>query len=527
MKYGEQFEEASVPGWSLHNIDYNSLKHQIKTHTTKDQATAIAIPGHQDYALKRFEDAFYIELCNQHNRVDLFVSSKADEIARRLRHLSGLLHQLMVRCTSAGGMSVKRQRRFAKYQWQVDECGRDIQALVRFVNAQIIAFRKILKKYKKWTGSTTLSSRFKENVLGSPKSFTKRDFHPLQLQYQDLVATLDAASPLGTSTPNSLHPEHHGGSSTPRSQLESGSRRPSSTPTAVVDPPVAPETTPHITYWNEYDHGSEAGDYGYDGDGGYAIYIDPDASPDFPGLVYIKTMFAAPVDKVRHWLKKSPHTLFSSSPSSSHPPSSPETQSLLGHGAQTGIGGSSTTPPVDYFSINRQSQHATADNDATEDDETYASSDGFPDHRRGGTARYLAHHYYDEHDAALDSKMARYRDKVLARSVVFAFAAAFVLLLISGMLMATGRHRLRLEVDAGVTVGCVASLFCACMGLGAMLYRSSSSNHHRLVVTPTAHGTTTTAPHGYMYTLAVWAAFVAVCALNGMLLVLVVGSTGL
>ncbi|KAI1485677.1 hypothetical protein F5X96DRAFT_690203 [Biscogniauxia mediterranea] len=470
MKYGEQFEEASVPGWSLHNIDYNSLKHQIKTHTTKDQATAIAIPGHQDYALKRFEDAFYIELCNQHNRVDLFVSSKADEIARRLRHLSGLLHQLMVRCTSAGGVSVKRQRRFAKYQWQVDECGRDIQALVRFVNAQIIAFRKILKKYKKWTGSTTLSSRFKENVLGSPKSFTKRDFHPLQLQYQDLVATLDAASPLGTSTPNSFHPEHHGGSSTPRSHPESGSRRPSSTPTAVVDPPVAPETTPHITYWNEYDHGSEAGDYGYDGDGGYAIYIDPEASPDFPGLVYIKTMFAAPVDK---------------------------------------------------------SQHATADNDATEDDETYASSDGFPNHRRGGTARYLAHPYYDEHDAALDRKMARYRDKVLARSVVFAFAAAFVLLLISGMLMATGRHRLRLEVDAGVTVGCVASLFCACMGLGAMLYRSSSSNHHRLIVTPTAHGTTTTAPHGYMYTLAVWAAFVTVCALNGMLLVLVVGSTGL
>jgi SPX domain protein involved in polyphosphate accumulation len=84
MKYGQHFEDESVPEWNLHNIDYNSLKHQIKTHTTKDQASAIAIPGHQDTALKRFEDAFYNELCRQHDRVDLFVVSKADEIFRRL-----------------------------------------------------------------------------------------------------------------------------------------------------------------------------------------------------------------------------------------------------------------------------------------------------------------------------------------------------------------------------------------------------------------------------------------------------------
>lgn len=87
MKFGERLEQASVPGWSLHNVDYNSLKHQIKVHTTKDQATAVAltIPGQPDHTLKRFEDAFYHELCSQHNRVGLFVTSKADEISRRLR----------------------------------------------------------------------------------------------------------------------------------------------------------------------------------------------------------------------------------------------------------------------------------------------------------------------------------------------------------------------------------------------------------------------------------------------------------
>lgn len=69
------------------NLDYNSLKHEIKVHTTRDQATAIAIPGHQDASLLRFEDALYNELCLQHSRVDLFVSSKADEISRRMGEL--------------------------------------------------------------------------------------------------------------------------------------------------------------------------------------------------------------------------------------------------------------------------------------------------------------------------------------------------------------------------------------------------------------------------------------------------------
>jgi SPX domain protein involved in polyphosphate accumulation len=69
------------------NIDYNSLKHHIKARTTKDQATAIAIPGRPNTALAKFEDEFYSELCRQHDRVDLFVASKADELARRLRTL--------------------------------------------------------------------------------------------------------------------------------------------------------------------------------------------------------------------------------------------------------------------------------------------------------------------------------------------------------------------------------------------------------------------------------------------------------
>jgi hypothetical protein len=67
------------------NVDYNELKYLIKVNTTRDQAQAIAIPGHADYALQKFENLFYGELWSQHDRVDLFVKSKADELGRRLR----------------------------------------------------------------------------------------------------------------------------------------------------------------------------------------------------------------------------------------------------------------------------------------------------------------------------------------------------------------------------------------------------------------------------------------------------------
>ncbi|KAI0431133.1 hypothetical protein F5Y09DRAFT_204657 [Xylaria sp. FL1042] len=474
MKFGQRLDEASVPGWSLHNVDYNSLKHQIKVHTTKDQATtAIAIPGHQDHALTRFEDAFYLELCSQHGRVGLFVTSKADEISRRLRHLSGLVHQLMLKCADARGLSPKRRRRFVKYYTQIQECGQDIKALGRFVDAQVTAFQKILKKYKKWTGSTTLGSRFKENVLDHPKSFTHYNLAPLQVQFQELRATLEAALPTDTNVPELPTPTESHNSSDRRARRDS---RRSSHSVATMVP---------STYWNEYDHGSEAGDQEDD----YVIYVDPNAADGFPGLAYVKNMFVGPVDSVRHWLQsqKSKDTATVAAVSS---PS--ETQSLLGRGPSTSSGA-----PTDYFGIATQ---RTTDEPATDDE--YLSSQE--------CETRLAHgHGFSSHSSfsSLDVKMGQYQDRMLTRAIIVAFMAAFVLLGVSGLLVVTGRRRLRLEVDAGAAVGSVASLFCACMGLGAMLYRQY--------------------PGGRLYTLVVWTTFITVCVLNGILLVLVAGSSGL
>ncbi|KAI1850553.1 hypothetical protein JX265_004263 [Neoarthrinium moseri] len=463
MKYGDYFEAESVPRWSLHNIDYNSLKHLIRLHTTKGQATAIAIPGQVDHALERFENDFYQELCRQHDRVGLFVASKADEISRRLKGTSGLINTLILRCAGGRGVTPKRQRRFLKYQQDVVECGDDIRDLQRFVRAQVEAFRKIMKKYKKWTGSTTLTARFTDNVLCNYKSFTKRDFHPLQLQYRDILTTIQAASP-GIASPV----ERPGSSDAMPDAQPRGSRRSSlqhsrlSSQTRQSRHIQVQEPAPQG--WNEYDNGSEAGDE-------YYIELDPDDSGAFPGLETMKNVLGAPVRSIRG--------LFSRSSGKDA-----ERQPLM-NGSQG----------MDYFSA-RPSTQAT-DTEATEDED--ASSAEFPVY--GFAAHYAALPSIEE------QRVERFKETVLHRSIVLSYVGAIILTVIAGVLVATGRHRLRLEVDAGVILAVVASLFAGCMGLGAMLYRQDSLS--------------------FLYQAAVWMTFVAVCLLNGMLLILVVGSNGL
>ncbi|POR38637.1 Uncharacterized protein TPAR_01156, partial [Tolypocladium paradoxum] len=445
MKYGQQLERESVPEWSLHNLDYNSLKHEIKVHTTRDQASAMAIPGHQDTALGKFEDGLYAELCRQHDRVDMFVGSKADEISRRLEHLNSNIQRCIRKYASgsATGGSLKRQRRFAKYEHELLRCGDDVHALSRFANAQVVAFRKILKKYRKWTGSVTLTSRFNETILGDPRSFTRRDFTPLQARHDEILADLRAAAPQ-LSEPSS--PSSDG-------QPESSSPRRTRVDFEAL-PPV--HTSSRVKYWNEYDDGSDAGSPEDD----YAIYINPEEDTGFPGMAYVHAIVSLPLDKAKQWFGQRRGR---------------EEQPLLS-AENTSQGYSSTA--VDS------------------EEEGYASSDGYPFHG------YAAHYALPSIN---EQKVARYREKVLLWATVGCFVASFVLQGIAGILISAGKRKLRVEVDAGVTVGVVVSLFCACTALGMTLYRRDP-----LTVT---------------YRLMIWSTFVASCLLNGMLLVLVLGNT--
>ncbi|KAI0473276.1 hypothetical protein GGR56DRAFT_608776 [Xylariaceae sp. FL0804] len=536
MKYGQRLDELSVPAWNLHNIDYNSLKHQIKTHTVRDQAaaaataTAIAIPGRlgpggRDPALQRFEDGFYDELAAQHDRVGLFVATKADEISRRLQYLSDQVRRLIARCTDdPRGLSVKRRRKLAKYQLQTDECGRDVDALRRFVDAQVTAFRKILKKYRKWTGSTTLGARFGENVLDSPKSFTRHDFSPLQMHCEELQADVERASLIGGSKAGL----HHDDIASSPSSSRRASTRSSQTAVAPAEPPWHA-----TTYWNEYEHGSGNDDDDADS---YVIYINPDEGDEFPGLAQVRAMFAAPVNRVRHWLGRyQTHRRGQQRRAHSHSAGTArESQPLVNHlhnpsdGNGDGDGDDDTVfSPADYFSINRHAAAAATEADATTEDDNNTGYVSSSSERPYVSSPYNYRYHPDYHHHHTDARLARYRDRVLTRSVALAFAAAFVLLGVSGALVATGRRRMRVEVDAAAAVGAVASLLCACVGLGAMLHRQYPPS-----LSPSLPSSSSQPPHHHVpgcscwYAMAVWSAFVAACALDGMLLVLVVGNSG-
>lgn len=286
------------------------------------------------------------------------------------------------------------------------------------------------------------------------------------MEYQELINVVKNAPSILTTPANrrsSYAPRH---SHQPSWQ---SSRRTRSS-SEISTPPLTESSSEPVKYWNEYDYGSEAGDYE---DGSYAIYVDADES-DFFDFGYVKQFVTAPFTKLSGWFRPKE--------------SGPEAQSLL----------NGNEPQHDYFSVRPPPTPTTADHEATEDE--YVSSD---DQSIGQEreSQYLSFARLE------DQKLEAYREAVLARSVIFAFVSAFILLIISGVLVATAGQGLALESIAGVTAASVTSLFCACMGLGAMFGREY--------------------PVTWMYQLTVWAAFAAVSILNGFLLVVVVGSAGI
>lgn len=69
---------------SQDNIDYDEIKAFIKENTTPGNGTAVSIPGTGDDLGQEVEDALFDILLQQHQRINLFVWSKAGEIKRRL-----------------------------------------------------------------------------------------------------------------------------------------------------------------------------------------------------------------------------------------------------------------------------------------------------------------------------------------------------------------------------------------------------------------------------------------------------------
>ena len=166
----------------------------IKRRTTRSPGQAILIPGQANahQASDDFEQELYAELFDQHQRIDLFVRSKSGEIERRLDHLHKQILNLVKQRQSPlqKPISVRRLEKFAKAETEVLRAGEEIQALAQFVGAQRLAFRKLLKKYKKWTGSSRLGTRFQNEVLNRPTDFPQKDFGPLLERWTAVLAAV-------------------------------------------------------------------------------------------------------------------------------------------------------------------------------------------------------------------------------------------------------------------------------------------------------------------------------------------------
>ena len=272
----------------------------------------------------------------------------------------------------------------------------------------------------------------------------------MQTKHDAILQTLRDAAP-AISEPSSP------------SSDELPSRRASSASTngfEPLPPPHHEDAPSQIKYWNEYDDGSESGGPEHD----YAIYINPDEGSAFPGFGYVQAVLGMPFEKARQWFR-------------------------------TTSGNNERRPLLQANGTITQGYSSTGANTDSEE-EGYASSEDFPS--QGFVGLYAF-------PSITEQKVIRYRERVLFLGTVGSFVASFILVGIAGLLISTGRHKLRVEVDAGVTLGVVVSLFCACTALGMTLYR-----HDPLTV---------------VYRLVVWCAFIAACMLNGMLLILVVGNT--
>ncbi|KAI9796539.1 MAG: hypothetical protein M1833_006103 [Piccolia ochrophora] len=197
MKYGQTLRQRSIPEWASYNIDYDELKHIIKACTSKDKTSAVAIPRgitEDRDAAPDFEDELFDELRQQHERIDLFLQSKSGEVHRRLNDL----HKTISRLTRKGvrgdqkGISIGRLERFSKAEEEVLKAGEEIQALSRFAGAQRLGFKKLLKKYQKWTASASLGQRFSQEILRTSTTLAGHSFEPLLTQWTNLLAAVRA-----------------------------------------------------------------------------------------------------------------------------------------------------------------------------------------------------------------------------------------------------------------------------------------------------------------------------------------------
>lgn len=138
----------------------------------------------------------------------MFVQSKTGEIDRRIAQSEKLVDMIAEKDQSVAPSSHSkahtstRQSLVVRLRQEVVQLTRDVQRLSRFIGVQRTGFRKLLKKYKKWSESSALSKKFLP-ILEAPTSFTNQDFTSTFLELSLLYNVLRQAKLTSiTSTPH-------------------------------------------------------------------------------------------------------------------------------------------------------------------------------------------------------------------------------------------------------------------------------------------------------------------------------------
>ncbi|MDI1487312.1 MAG: hypothetical protein OHK93_006581 [Ramalina farinacea] len=205
----------------MYNVDYDDLKYLIKLHTTGNPTEAQPIPNGKPETLRahQLEDQLFEELERQHARVNDFVQVKSGEVSRRLTALDQQISRLELDSARfpAGAFSSKRATRYAKLDNAVHRAGQEIDFLSRFAAANTLAFSKLLKKYRKWTGSHHLDDRFRSQVLNRESSLFNHNFQILLSHYTEILTALRSTHDV-TSQATASHSSRRKPSTSPTQQ---------------------------------------------------------------------------------------------------------------------------------------------------------------------------------------------------------------------------------------------------------------------------------------------------------------------
>lgn len=449
MKFGAVLDQQSVPEWSLHNIDYNDLKRRIKIRTSKIDKS-ISIPGTtQPDKTADLEDELYDLLRCEHERAGRFVSCKLGECHRRLEHQKNVLAKAQQPRTSTPRSLLKQLKRLTAAENAILRVGQDLQDLCRFIAANRLAIIKLLKKYRKWTGTSGLESRVRRDFFEQPECFTRRNVKKLQNDQSNLLAETRTVI---SKIPESSSTEQSSAGSIPSIEqpLDPDSQAAREQKATLQAEPEAMQPS----YWNEYEFGSEAGD-----EEPYTINFYPEQHSPFPG--------SATLAKFGRFLSNS----FRSPSTTQLPPTDPiidEETALLR--PQTGrstpsddtlteAGAGASSPP--HILIQAPTRIGTNSSSKI----LRPSVRGRPPRSRY-YSNFPRYSYYPP-----SAEQSAYRTKLLARASAACFLVAALVLALIGVFAASGRRKAAVRVYAATLVGVGGCLLLALAGLGCHLAR--------------------------------------------------------